>query len=398
MNVVVNTGLLPRGFLAAGISSGIKKSQKKDLGLLFSPLPGVAAAFFTANTVQAAPLLVCREHLKKGPIHAVVVNSGNANCMTGERGIRDAVATAQAVGEILGLEGHQVLVSSTGIIGRPLPLEKILSNVLPLARALSVDGFSHMARAIMTTDTFPKEAAAICRVGGRKVVISGIAKGAGMLAPCLKSATMLAYIATDVAISQALLKEALKSAIDDSFNAITIDACMSTNDTVAALANAAAGNKRIEARGKDFSVYCKALKEVCVALSKMIIADAEGATKFITIDIRGAGGADEAERLAFSVANSNLFKCAMFGSDPNWGRIAAALGSVPSHLDWKKLDISMNRKPVFRKGKPVPVRDNALLKGKDICVVIDLHQGKFSKRIYTSDLSYGYVRINADYN
>jgi glutamate N-acetyltransferase / amino-acid N-acetyltransferase len=398
MKVLTDVGLLPKGFLAAGISSGIKKSKKMDLGLLFSPMPCVAAGLFTANKVQAAPLMVCREHLKKGPIHAVVVNSGNANCMTGAQGIRDAVSTTQAIGEILGVMKEQVLVSSTGIIGRPLPLEKIKKGALPLARALSAKGISQLARAIMTTDTFPKEVAVVCQAGGRKVTIAGIAKGAGMLAPQLKNATMLAYIATDAAISQALLKHALRLAVHDSFNAITIDACMSTNDTVIALANGAAGNRRIASSGKDFTVFLEALKSVCVALSKMIIRDAEGATKFITIDVEGAASGAEAERLAFSVANSNLFKCAMFGSDPNWGRIAAALGSVPSHLDWEKLDIAMNRKPVFKKGKPVPVKNNEFLKGKDIHVQVDLHQGNFSKRVYTSDLSYGYVRINADYN
>lgn len=398
MKVLFNSGLLPKGFLAAGIWAGIKKSKKKDLGLLFSPTPCVASGFFTANRVQAAPLFVCREHLKKGPIHAVLVNSGNANCMTGAPGIRDARLMAAAASEILGVKPHQVLVSSTGIIGRPLPLDKIQMGALPLARSLSANGLPQLARAIMTTDTFPKEAAVVCSIGGRKVTIAGITKGAGMIAPQLKSATMLAYIATDAVIAEEALDRALKAVVNDSFNAITIDACMSTNDTVIAMANGAAGHARILAGGRDFLIFQSALKEVCVALSKMIVRDGEGATKFITVEVRGARDIDEAGRLAFSVANSNLFKCAMFGCDPNWGRIAAALGSVPSCLEWEKLDIFLNRRPVFKRGRPVSVKGNAFLKGKDIDVAIDLHQGSGSKRVYTSDLTYGYVRINAEYN
>ena len=390
--------LLPSGFKAAGISAHIKKSGKKDLALFYSQVPCVASAFFTSNKIQAAPLRVCQEHLKKGAVQALVVNSGNANCMTGAQGKKDALLTAHLTAQELALKDHKVLVSSTGIIGKPLPMDKIKAALPSLVRELSFNGLCHAAGAILTTDTFSKICCKKFNLDGKQVVISGVAKGAGMVAPVLKSATMLAFVFTDVHITKSALDKLSKEALEDTFNAVTIDGCMSTNDTVVVLANGRAKNPLVRVGTKEALVFGRALKEVCLKLAKMIVEDAEGATKFIQIDVRGAKTDTEAKDLGLSVANSNLFKCAMFGSDPNWGRIAAALGSVSSGLCWEKLDISLNQRPVFKNGKPVIIKDNKFLKGRNIQVEIDLHQGKKEKSVYTSDLSYGYVKINADYN
>jgi len=228
--------------------------------------------------------------------------------------------------------------------------------------------------------------------------VCGIAKGAGMIAPRMRLATMLSFIVTDAAIAQGTLRKALADAVARSFNAITVDGCMSTNDTVVALANGLAANKTIVAGSRDYGIFLKVLREVCVALARMIVRDAEGATKFIAINVRRAVSDNEAEALAFAVANSALFKCAMFGSDPNWGRIAAALGAVGARLDWQKMTIALNGVFVFRRGRPVVFKKRGMLRGRDIDVTIDLAQGRGGKRVWTSDLSYGYVRINAAYN
>jgi glutamate N-acetyltransferase/amino-acid N-acetyltransferase len=354
---------------------------------------------FTTNMVKAAPVEACIKILKGNrPVRAIVANSGNANCMTGARGLRDAFATAQAVASELALESHEVLVSSTGIIGKFLPMEKIVAAVPHLVSSLSQEKLKSAAEAIMTTDTFAKIVTNSIKIGGKKVSFAGIAKGAGMIAPNMKHATMLAYVLTDAAILKKALDKAVGEGVSSSFNSITIDGCMSTNDTVVILANAAAGNKRICVSGIDYEVFAKALKEVCLELAKMIVRDAEGATKFIEVTVCGVKNSHEAKRLALSVANSNLFKCAMFGSNPNWGRIAAALGAVDSGLVWQKMDITLNGQPVFRKGKPVIFKNDGFLKGHLIEVDVDLNNGKACERAYTCDLSYEYVRINAEYN
>lgn len=405
MSLRFDSGILPLGFKACGIAAKIKKSGKKDLALFYSSRPCVAAGLFTSNRIQAAPLEISRAYLTKGRPQAVIVNSGNANCMTGKQGLFDAITTTQLVARSLSIDPGQVLVSSTGIIGKPLPMGKIRAAVPVLVEKLSYKGLSDAACAILTTDTFRKEVSKILKIGNRRVVISGVAKGAGMIAPqmkpCLpagKHATMLAYIFTDASVTKDVLKKALKDAVSVSFNAITIDGCMSTNDTVIAMANGASDSLPIKRGTATEAVFCLALKEVCLALAKLIVRDAEGATKFIEIRVKGAATGPEAKDLAFSVANSNLFKCAMFGSDPNWGRIAAALGSIPSALKAEKLDINLNKKFVFKNGKPVPVKNNNFLRGSNVRVDIDMHGGKAEACVYTSDLSYGYVRINADYN
>lgn len=390
---------LPSGFKASGVSAKIKKSGKKDLALLYSSAPCVASAMFTSNRVKAAPVIFCERIIKSGSyVRAIIANSGNANCMTGNKGIRDAEITAQLVARNLGIAAKEVMVSSTGIIGRLLPVEKIEKAMPELVEKLSADRFNEAAEAILTTDTFAKVVVRKMKIAHKTITISGAAKGAGMIAPNMKHATMLAYILTDACISRAELDEAVSRSVEPSFNSITIDGCMSTNDTVIVLANGESGARSLARTSEDFNKFCCALKEVCLELAKMIVLDAEGATKFIEVLVRGAKNPNEAKALAFSVANSNLFKCAMFGSDPNWGRIAAALGSVSSCLKWEKMDISLNNKFVFKSGKPVVLKDSGLLKAKNITVCVDLNQGKSQARVYTSDLSYDYVKINADYN
>lgn len=398
MKVTSYPSLLPQGFKASGISAKIKKSGKKDLALFYSCAPCVASAMFTTNRIKAAPIKVSAAHLKSGSIQAVIVNSGNANCMTGEQGFKDALLMTQLAGRALGIGYKKILVSSTGIIGKPLPMDKIRSAIPGLVSQLSSRGLADAALGILTTDTFSKRVVKQFKIGNSEVTISGVTKGVGMVAPHLKSATMLAYILTDAAIGKSALDKALYEAVDGTFNSITVDGCMSTNDTVVVMANGLAGNKPIIHHSKEEAIFRAILKEVCLELAKMIIRDAEGATKFIEVKVKSAASLSEAKRLAFSIANSNLFKCAMFGSDPNWGRIAAALGSVPSTLDWQKLDISLNGRAVFRNGKPVLVKNSRFIKGKNVTVDISLNTGKAAASVYTSDLTYGYVRINADYN
>jgi glutamate N-acetyltransferase/amino-acid N-acetyltransferase len=398
MKLLFNSGILPLGFKAAGISAQIKKNGKKDVALFYSEAPCVASGMFTANKIKAAPVVISQKHLKSGLVHAVVANSGNANCMTGKKGIEDAQQTAQWVAEALRVRKTEVLVASTGIIGVPLPIGKIEEGIEHVVCELSSKGISSAASAIMTTDTFPKEVALKCKILNKEITISGVAKGAGMIAPNLKCATMFVFLFTDAAIAKAALEEALKEAAESTFNAITIDGCMSTNDTAFVLANGEAGNSLIQKGSKEARVFQKALTEICFCLATMLVKDAEGATKFIQINVQGAHDRVEAKRLAFSVANSNLFKCAMFGCDPNWGRIAAALGSVDSHLSGEKLNIVINKKAVFKDGKPCKVQDNKFLKDRPVVIDINLACGKGQYSVYTSDLSYDYVKINADYS
>jgi len=398
MRLILNTERLPQGFLAAGVTAGLRRRSQRDLGLLYSKAPCAAAALFTSNRIQAAPIVVSRRHLGRRKIQAVIVNSGNANCMTGKKGIRAAEAMAAAAAEALGLKPSQVLVASTGIIGRQLPVDKVVAAAPRLADDLCERGLSRLAEAIRTTDTFSKQVSVSVFLGGRRATVSGIAKGAGMIAPRMRMATMLSFIVTDAAVAAGALKKALADAVAGSFNAITVDGCMSTNDTVVVLANGQAGNRTVTQGSRDYARFLKALREVAAALARMIVQDAEGATKFITIDVKRAASDVEAEAFAFSVANSALFKTAMFGSNPNWGRIAAALGAAGGRLDWETMTITLNGATVFRKGRPVPLKRRGLLKGRDIRVEIDLAQGEGAKRVWTSDLSYGYVRINAEYN
>ncbi|MFA6217237.1 MAG: bifunctional glutamate N-acetyltransferase/amino-acid acetyltransferase ArgJ [Candidatus Omnitrophota bacterium] len=380
--------LLPAGFSANGLACGLKKSGKPDLALIYSKLPAFASACFTANKIKAAPILLTQEHLKKTKTHrAIIVNSGNANCFTGAKGRAVSEETAQIFADELGIRKESVLVNSTGIIGKQLPVNKIKKAAGSLVRGLSEKGINKASRAIMTTDTFLKEVTADIKIGNTTVRVCGIAKGAGMIAPDL--ATMLAFITTDASITRRALDKALKEAVARSFNCITVDGCMSTNDTVIVLANAASQNALIDMKpigragkeSRDFILFCECLQLVCLELAKMIIRDAEGATKFIRIHVKNARNYSDARKAALAIANSNLFKTAMYGCNPNFGRVAASVGASGVAVTERGLKIKLG--PLHK---------------KNIDLEVNLSTGSAEATIYTSDLSPEYVKINAAYS
>ncbi len=377
---IYKKAILPLGFKANGIASGIKKSGKLDLALLYSDIPAKAACQFTINKIQAASIQLNKIHLKKSKrFQAIIVNSGNANCFTGKPGLRDAEETAKGLAKALSIKKENILVASTGIIGRRLPLLKIKKAVPELVTRLSKEGINKTKIAIMTTDTFSKEITVKFNLGSAQVTICGIAKGAGMIAPNM--ATMLTFILTDALISQQALNKALKVCVDNSFNCITVDGCMSTNDSIMMLANGQAKNALIDNKGENFNTFTKVLQTVCAELAKMIIKDAEGATKFIQIRVDKAKSFTQARQVAKAIANSNLFKTAIYGENPNFGRIVASIGA--SGVDVKEKDIKIRVSP---------------LKKKEIKVDVFLNQGDDCATVYTSDLTPEYIKINASYN
>jgi glutamate N-acetyltransferase / amino-acid N-acetyltransferase len=371
--------ILPVGFKANGVACGLKKSGKLDLALLYSEFPAIASAKFTTNSIIAAPLIVSKKHLQAAKkFQAVLVNSGNANCFTGKAGLQDAETTAGYVARQLHIKKSSVLVNSTGIIGKKLNIAKIKQGVGGLVAGLSGLGIRKAAQAIMTTDTFAKEISISIKIGAKQVHICGIAKGAGMIAPNM--ATMLCFIMTDAAITKQALDKALTAAVDKSFNCISVDGCMSTNDTVLVLANGVAGNKTISG-GRNLQYFSKALESICLDLAKLVVLDAEGATKFIQIDVTQAKNWHEARQVALNIANSVLFKTAVFGKNPNLGRVAAAAGA--SGLKIKEAQLKIKLGP---------------LKNKNVSLKVSLSQGKAGARVFTSDLTPGYIKINAAYN
>ena len=372
-------GILPSGFEANGVSCGLKKSGKPDLALIFSEKPAEAACVFTTNSIQAAPVILSKANLKKNKnFQAIIINSGNANCLNGKAGLKDALETIQALSGALGLKKENILVSSTGIIGRKLAVDKIKSGIPGLIKGLSSNGIAKAAKAIMTTDTFAKEFTVKFNLGSKVITICGIAKGAGMIAPNM--ATLLSFILTDANITKAALNKALKVVVSNSFNSITVDGCMSTNDSVMLLANGKAANALISG-GKDLDLFTDALSLVCLELAKMIVRDAEGATKFIKINVKSARDRKIALAIALNIANSNLFKTAVYGENPNFGRIASAAGAAGSGVKEEDLKIKVSS-----------------LKKKDIDVLVTLNQGKADVVVYTSDLTPEYIKINAEYN
>ena len=376
---IYKKAILPCGFKASGVSCGIKKSGKLDLALLYSSLPAKGAGLFTVNKIPAAPVILCRDFLGRGGFfRAIIANSGNANCFNGKKGLEDSLNTASILAKGLGVKKENVLVASTGIIAKRLPLTKIKYALPELVRKLSCKGIKEASEAIMTTDTFSKGVTARVNIAGKPVTICGIAKGAGMISPDM--ATLLVFILTDFDLSRASLRNALKEAVGNSFNCITVDGCMSTNDSVILLANGAASGKRPSGK-EGLKLFSKALSLVCLELAKMIVKDAEGATKFIEIKVAGAKDFNQARRAALSIANSTLFKTALYGENPNFGRIAAAVGASGVNVSEKNLKIKVSS-----------------LRKKDITVNIALGAGKANAVVYTSDLTPEYIKINAEYN
>jgi len=387
------------GFLFSGISAGIKKDGRRDLGLIYSEVPAQVAALFTTNAVKAAPVRIGMERIKKGLGQAVIINSGNANACTGSQGLKDGKRISSLAAKRLGINEALVFPSSTGVIGMPLPMDQIERGIPRLIEALSADGWMDTVEAIMTTDTFPKVEVASCRVKGKRVKICGMAKGAGMICPNV--ATMLSFLVTDANIKAPLLQRILEEVAEYSYNRITIDGETSTNDTVLLLANGKSGHPPISKMDRDAVIFQLRLLEVCRNLAKSVVKDGEGATKFIEIRIKGARTREDAKRAAYAVAHSPLVKTAFFGEDANWGRILSALGHSGVKIDPDRIDLFFDKLPVVRNGIGVGGRSEEkagqVLKNKSFKVTIDLHQGKGESSVFTTDLSIDYVKINGSY-
>jgi glutamate N-acetyltransferase / amino-acid N-acetyltransferase len=394
---------LPRGFRFAAVKAGLKRSGNLDFAVAVADQPASAAAMFTSNRVKAAPIIVSGRHLERsgGRVRVVAVNAGNANCATGEAGIAACERTCAAAAKTFGVEGHEVFPSSTGIIGVPLPAEKLIDALPKIEQSLAADTahFSEFARAIMTTDTRPKSAHASVDADGTQVRIAGVCKGAGMIHPQLvPHATMLVYIFTDAAVTPASLNQLLRGAVEQSFNRISVDGDMSTNDTVLLLASGASGAS-IDAHHPAFKA---ALEEVCLSLAKQVVDDAEGVTHVVELQIEGAANDADALRVAKAIAHSPLVKTAWAGSDPNWGRLMAATGYSGAEIDPGRISIWLGNQKICENGGRVAdfdeQRAHAYLKNREFTVRIALGMGEGRCRFWTSDLTAEYVRINADYS
>lgn len=379
---IINGGITqPKGFQANGIACGIKKSGKPDLSLIFSDVPCTAAAVYTKNSVKAAPLIVTKKHLMNGSAQAIIANSGNANCFTGQNGLLNAMAMANETAKQLKIKPTDVLVASTGIIGKPLPIAKIKTGLPTLIKGLEHTAAkgTDAAKAIMTTDLIVKQIAVQFKIGKKDVTIAGCAKGSGMIEPNM--ATMFCFLTTDAAIDKRLLKKALMFATDLSFNCITVDGCMSTNDMVSIMANGLAENELIQTEESAFKDFCAALTYVCLDLAKKIVKDGEGAKKMLQITVDGAKTEKVARLAAKAIANSNLVKTAAYGKNANWGRIAAAVGSLGLNITENDLVIKTKE-----------------LASKDIFIHVKIGKGHHAATILTCDLTEDYIKINGAYN
>lgn len=387
------------GYLANGISAGIKEAGRKDLALIFSEVPAKAAGVFTTNCFKAAPVLVDMERISSGTAQAILTNSGNANAATGDEGYRDALTMSRVASRQLHIADELVMVGSTGVIGHPLPVDKIENAVESLAAGMHSGGIPAAEEAMMTTDRFPKMSCRKILIGSREVTLCGIAKGAGMIQPNM--ATMLAYLMTDADIEISALNAVFKEGVAQSFNAISVDGCMSTNDTALILANGMAGNRTIRRRSRELTPFREMLFAVLNELCRDMVRDGEGATKLIELVVEGARTDSEARRVAYAVANSNLVKTAFYGGDPNWGRIISAAGSLGIPLPVKAVKLFFDDVCLFSAGQgttPPADRVAAIMAQDDIQVRLDLAMGNKRFRIYTSDLSFEYVKINAHYH
>ncbi len=389
----------PKGFKAAGVKAGIKKSGNLDLALIYSEKEAAVAGTFTKNQVAAAPVFVSKEVVKGGKAHAICANAGCANACTGDRGMENARAMAKAAADAVGCAPGEVIVASTGVIGVQLPMEKVTAGVKAAAAELAEDGSVNAGNAIITTDTYSKACATEVEIGGKKVRFGAIAKGSGMIQPDM--ATMLCFITTDAAISQPLLQAALSEVVEVSFNMISIDGDMSTNDMAVVLANGEAGNAAITEKGKDYEVFRDTLKELCTSLSQRIAADGEGATKFLTIHVTGAKSFESAKQVAMSVSKSPLVKTAFFGEDPNWGRVICAVGYAGVPMEPEKTVVKFGGIPVYARGVGASFDEAALRKvmaEHDVVIDIELGLGDAEATVWSCDFSYEYVKINGEYH
>ncbi len=385
------------GFRASGIYSGIKEHNKKDLGLIFSEEGATAVGVFTTNKIPAAPVIITREKIRQKICQAIIVNSGNANACTGTSGINNANDVCQSVADELSISEKLVMASSTGIIGVKLPVDKIQKAIPQLVKSLSPQGLNDFAEAILTTDTYPKIVVEKESIDGKEVTLCGIIKGSGMVMPHM--ATLLAFVLTDMSIQNVLLDELIKEAVDNSLNRITIDGDMSTNDMVIMMANGYAGNAPLNKDSTDFNKFKNLLHALFSRLKKLILKDAEGSTKIISIRVEKARSNEEAIKIAYQVANSNLVKTAFFGEDPNWGRIMAAMGNVEADINPEKIDILFDGLSIVKNGTGTDkiAQAKEILKKSEFQVTINLHNGTGCAEVETTDLTTEYVKINASY-
>lgn len=387
------------GFRFAGAACGLKQNGKRDIALLVSEQPATAVGVFTRNRVKAAPVLIGQERVRAGRVQAIVVNSGNANAYTGRTGERAARAMTRAVARELGIAEALVVPSSTGKIGVQLPLDQVVAGITQAAQSLRADRFHEALEGIMTTDAFPKFAQEQVDIGGCRITVAGMAKGAGMIAPDM--ATMLAYVLTDAQVDRRALQRIIKTGVAASFNTIVVDGDMSTNDTVLLLANGAAGNPMITTRQPAFGRVMVAVHAVMHRLARLIVKDGEGATKLVDIRVRGARTVRDAARIANTIARSPLCKTAFFGGDPYAGRVVCAIGYSGARLDPERVDIAVNDVQLVRRGRIVDgaaeLRAAGVVANAEFRLTIDLHLGKGSADRMTTDLSTAYVRFNSDY-
>lgn len=393
----------PRGFRAAGSTCGIKPSGKSDLALIVSDYPCAAAGVFTTNKVKGAPVLVSQKHVRNGKARAIVCNSGTSNVATGEQGLRDAQAMCTSTAEALGIKPNEVLVASTGVIGHLLPMDKVLPGIEQLAPTLKRGKAADLAAAdaILTTDLVRKTALCKTQLSGKPVTLGGICKGSGMIAPNM--ATMLAFITTDAAIAPALLKQALRFAVAQTFNRISVDSDKSTSDSVMVLANGQAGNRPIDSPGKAFNTFTESLTELCRDLCYQLVQDGEGVTRLMRVRVLGAASVKDADRVGRSIVDSPLVKTALHGADPNWGRIAMAAGKSDAKLRKDKLSICIGGMSIYEQGQPTklglnpPAKLNKAMAKKEVLIEVDLGLGKAEAVWLGCDLSRQYITINADY-
>lgn len=389
------------GFSAATARAGLRGpgDHRDDMALIYSETTAAAAGVFTKNRVQAAPVLLCRRRLRNSTARAILANAGIANAMTGDAGMEAAMNTSKKVAEKLDLSPSQVLAASTGVIGAQLPVEKMIRKIPRLVAALSPENFRNVAEAILTTDTAPKMAQKTFKAGTRRGTVMGIAKGAGMIAPGM--ATMLAFLLTDAAIRPQLLRRVLKDAAEVTFNRITVDGDTSTNDSVIAMAGGALGNEPLKESGPGLKSFAAALEDVCAELAGMIVRDGEGATRIARIAVKGAASDSDALRAARTVAESPLVKTALHGADPNWGRIAAALGRSGAKLEQRRLAIKIGSVTCVENGVQAENFDErkaaAAMKKKTVCIEVNLGMGRCQASVLTCDMSPEYVQINSHY-
>jgi len=399
MEIEINGGVTaPNGFKAAGVHGGLKMN-KKDVSLIFSEVPAVAAGVFTTNKVAAAPVIIDKEQLAKGnKISAIVCNSGIANACTGEQGLKDGWDTIRFTAEQLNISEDSVLISSTGVIGKNLFMDRLMKGISIAVKNLSKDNHTAAAEAIMTTDTFSKEYAVKFSINDSEIIIGGMAKGSGMIKPNM--ATMLAFITTDALISKDLLQESLKIVVNKTFNRISVDNDTSTNDMVIVLANGLSRVPEIKKDTEEYGLFLNALEKVCKTLAKMIVKDGEGATKLIEVNIKGAVTPEYALKAARAVADSYLVKTAIHGADANWGRIIAAVGYSGIEFNPEKVTLKISGLNILDAGYKVVFSEKEakeVLMKNEVKIEVDLHDGVYEETIWTSDLSKEYITINASY-